>query len=56
MSGGVDSSVTAYLVKESGFSCVGVTMKLFSNDDIGETQENSCCALSGVEDARAVEA
>jgi len=33
MSGGVDSSVAAYLVKELGFDCVGATMKLFSNED-----------------------
>ena len=33
MSGGVDSSVTAYLMKELGFDCVGATMKLFPNGD-----------------------
>lgn len=34
MSGGVDSSVTAYLLQQEGFDIVGVTMKLYTNDDI----------------------
>ena len=36
MSGGVDSSVAAYLIKEQGFEATGITLKLFDNDDIGE--------------------
>lgn len=35
MSGGVDSSVAAYLAAESGLDCIGVTMKLFDNEDAG---------------------
>lgn len=31
MSGGVDSSVAACMIKEQGYSCIGVTMKLFRN-------------------------
>lgn len=54
MSGGVDSSVAAYLVKEMGLDAIGVTMKLFDNDLIGEEAESSCCSLSDVEDARLV--
>ena len=54
MSGGVDSSVAAYLMKEAGYDCIGVTMKLYDNDDIGMEKEKSCCSLSDVEDARSV--
>ena len=58
MSGGVDSSVAAYLVKEAGHEPVAVTMRLFDAGDIcadGEGGgEKSCCSLKDVEDARGV--
>ena len=54
MSGGVDSSVTALLMKERGYDCIGVTMKLFGNEEIGLKKEHTCCSLDDVEDARAV--
>ena len=54
MSGGVDSSVAAFLTKEEGFDCAGATMKLFSNGDIGVEGESRCCSLDDVEDARSV--
>ena len=54
MSGGVDSSVAAYLMKAEGYDCIGTTMKLFDNEDIGVSREKSCCSLDDVEDARSV--
>ena len=54
MSGGVDSSVAACLLKEQGYETTGVTLKLFDNEDVGMSCEKSCCSLSDVEDARSV--
>lgn len=54
MSGGVDSSVAALILKMQGYDCIGVTMKLFGNDDIGVCKKNTCCSLDDVEDARKV--
>ena len=54
MSGGVDSSVAALLTKETGDECIGATMKLFHNEDIGVKTEKTCCSLDDVEDARNV--
>jgi tRNA-specific 2-thiouridylase len=53
MSGGVDSSVAALLSVESGLDCVGCTMRLFRNEDIGESPAKACCAAADAEDARA---
>lgn len=54
MSGGVDSSVAAFLMKKQGYDCMGATMKLFHNEDIGIPGAHSCCSLDDVEDARSV--
>jgi tRNA-specific 2-thiouridylase len=54
MSGGVDSSVAALLSKEAGHECVGVTMKLFENADIGEAPGRPCCSLTDAADAARV--
>lgn len=54
MSGGVDSSVAALLLKKQGYECIGCTMKLYNNDDIGMSKGQTCCSLSDVEDARSV--
>ena len=54
MSGGVDSSVAAWLLKEQGYECIGVTMKLFGNDAVGLDKGHPCCTLDDVEDAREV--
>ncbi|GHV82489.1 tRNA-specific 2-thiouridylase MnmA [Spirochaetia bacterium] len=40
MSGGVDSSVAAHLMLEQGYECIGITLKLFTNDDIGEAEND----------------
>ena len=52
MSGGVDSSVAAYLMQEAGYDCIGATMRLFDKNAAGE--ESKCCSLDDTEDARAV--
>lgn len=53
MSGGVDSSAAALLMKQAGFDCMGVTMKLLGAG--GETySEKACCTASDAEDARGV--
>ena len=48
MSGGVDSSVAAYLMMQAGYSCVGATMRLYTGQDQG------CCDTTNVDDAQAV--
>lgn len=55
MSGGVDSSVAAYLLKEQGYEVIGVTMQIWQQEDVDLSSENGgCCGLSAVEDARRV--
>ena len=55
MSGGVDSSVAAKILCDSGYEVTGVTLKLFSDDEIiQEKPSRTCCSLSDVEDARSV--
>ena len=54
MSGGVDSSLAASLTKDAGFECIGCTMKLYDNEDIGLGRGHTCCSLDDVEDARSV--
>ncbi len=54
MSGGVDSSLAAKLMKDAGYDCIGCTMKLYDNEDVGLSRGHTCCSLDDVEDARNV--
>lgn len=54
MSGGVDSSVAAFLMRQAGYDCIGATMRLYDNETVDAENSGTCCTLDDVEDARSV--
>lgn len=54
MSGGVDSSVAAALLKEQGYDVVGMMMRLWSEETVGGTVHNRCCTPEQMNDARRI--
>ncbi len=54
MSGGVDSSIAAAILKEEGHEVIGATMKIWPKEQCGRDKEKSCCSLQDIEDAKKV--
>lgn len=54
MSGGVDSAVAACLLHQQSHELMGITLKLYDNEDAGISKGHTCCSLDDIEDARRV--
>lgn len=54
MSGGVDSSVAAAILKDEGYEVIGATMKIWPKEYCGQHKERACCSLQDIEDAKKV--
>ena len=54
MSGGVDSSVAAYLTQQAGYHCVGAMLRLYDNEILPDKDSGTCCSLDDAEDARSI--
>ena len=51
MSGGIDSSVAAFLLKEQGYDVIGVTLKHLPNE-LSENEGKTCCSIDDITDAK----
>jgi tRNA-specific 2-thiouridylase len=56
MSGGVDSSVAAQLLKNQGYEVAGIFLHFWKDESVGEKAENRCCSLESMMDAKKVAA
>ena len=54
MSGGVDSSVAAAILKQDGYEVIGATMKIWPKEYCGKQHKKACCSLNDIEDAQKV--
>lgn len=54
MSGGVDSSIAAAILKEKGYDVIGATMKIWPEEYCGKSKEKACCSLDDIADAKKV--
>lgn len=54
MSGGVDSSTAAYLLKSQGHDVVGLSMQMYDNLTNADTTYGGCCTIDDLADARRV--
>lgn len=54
MSGGLDSSMAAALLREKGYACIGIMMRLWSEHGPGTSSANKCCSDASVDTARQV--
>ncbi|MGZ5242657.1 MAG: tRNA 2-thiouridine(34) synthase MnmA [Bacteroidia bacterium] len=55
MSGGIDSTVAAVMLKEQGYEVIGITMKTWDYENSGGSKkETGCCSLDSINDARTI--